>query len=262
MTLACGPDYTAASAELRAGRSGPLSALRGGPAIGHAYLQIDCLGNDVWYARSMPHPQHPMPAALTLDLEFLISATGHIARAGKQSLLDEGRRRQQQIQAQPPSKWLANLPNGAVVEFVGLCWNPSGGKPWWGPDGSPLGFVPYVNYERYAREQEDRTVYEILSRVHLQQHTSSSIRSAMEGVVGSYRGEIRDRYGNRIYTELASAGHAFKKSMQETTLTVGARVNEGEFAWVTFKNISLVPGKDQGFEIVQGQGGPESRELR
>ena len=79
----------------------------------------------------------------------------------------------------------------------------------------------------------------------------------MEGTVGSYGSEIRDRYGNRIYTQLGSIGHAFKKSTQKTALTVGVRVNEGEFAWATFKNISLVPGKDQGFEIVQGQAGPE-----
>jgi hypothetical protein len=36
----------------------------------------------------------------------------------------------------------AVLPDGAVIELIGLCEHPSAGHDWWRPDGSPLGKTP------------------------------------------------------------------------------------------------------------------------
>ena len=60
LELKHGPDYTAASAELRATGSALRSIIRRGPSSMRGYLQIDRLADDVWYARSSPHPFHPM----------------------------------------------------------------------------------------------------------------------------------------------------------------------------------------------------------
>jgi hypothetical protein len=36
----------------------------------------------------------------------------------------------------------AVMPDGAVIEFVGMCEYPSAGHEWWRPDGSPVGRIP------------------------------------------------------------------------------------------------------------------------
>jgi hypothetical protein len=36
----------------------------------------------------------------------------------------------------------AVMPDGAVIEFIGICEYPSAGHDWWRPDGSPLGRIP------------------------------------------------------------------------------------------------------------------------
>lgn len=95
LTLTCGPDYTAASAELGGHRSGWLSALRRESASTQAYLRIDSLGNDVWYLSSAAHPHHSRPPGLSLDMESLVSATGPIAKDDREALLAEGRQKQQ-----------------------------------------------------------------------------------------------------------------------------------------------------------------------
>jgi hypothetical protein len=42
----------------------------------------------------------------------------------------------------PESAFRAVLPDGAVIELVGLCEHPTAGRDWWRPDGSPLGKIP------------------------------------------------------------------------------------------------------------------------
>lgn len=254
LKLTTGPGYTGASADLRAARSGLLSIIHQGPSSLNAYLQIDYLGNDVWYARSVQRPQYPIRQSESLDMEFLVSATGSISKEDRSRLLAEGQRKQQNLQSQQPAKWRAILPNGAVVEFVGVCENPSGGKPWWGPDGSPLDAPPYINYEQYEHKREDLAIYEIAWRVDLSQHHGpSKTRSTMEENVGMYSRMVHDRYGNPIQSGLEADGYAFKKSRDRTTLKVGVNINNGPVAWVTFRDITLVPGKNTGFEIVQGE---------
>ena len=40
-------------------------------------------------------------------------------------------------------KWKVTLPNGVIVEFVGVCKSPGVGRRWCGPEGDPLSFSPY-----------------------------------------------------------------------------------------------------------------------
>jgi hypothetical protein len=42
------------------------------------------------------------------------------------------------------SPWRATLPSGVRVELLGVSENPSSGKPWWRPDGSPLAPAPFA----------------------------------------------------------------------------------------------------------------------
>ena len=45
--------------------------------------------------------------------------------------------------AADPDAFTAVLPNGVMVELLGICDYPSEGKQWWRPDGSPLEEAPY-----------------------------------------------------------------------------------------------------------------------
>jgi hypothetical protein len=252
LEVTCGPDCTAASADLTAARgSGLFDAFRHGPSSAEVYLRIDYLGDDVWYARSGPHPQQGVPGPIRLDLEFLVPIAGKIAREDVASLLAKGRRKQEDVQ--PPSKWRANLPNGASVEFIGLCERPSGGKQWWGPDGSPLGYAPYSNYERHDSPPGDISAYEIAWRIQAAQGYGSGTRVSFEGRSASGPRQIYDRYGNLLRGELEARDYVCDKLRTKTTLKIGVQVNKDEFAWTTFKNVSLVRGENQGFEIVEGE---------
>jgi hypothetical protein len=150
------------------------------------------------------------------------------------------------------------LANGAKVAFIGVCENPSGGKEWWGPDGSRLGYTPYLNYERYAPVHENRTIYEIVWRVSLPSGGPSGTRVSLEGARGSYYHQIRDRYGNEILSGIQAEGYLFEKSRKKTTLKLGISVGGGAHEWVRFENISLVPGEDPGFQIMEGPGDTEA----
>ena len=189
-----------------------------------------------------------------LDLELLACATGDVPKPRRDELLAQGRAKQAEA-LRPPSKWQVKLPNGATLAFIGLCESPSGGKDWWGPDGRPLGYVPHVNYEPYGRPREDHTIYEIAWRVNRPSVAGSGTRSSLEGCVGSYGRTIQDRYGCKIHEGLEVQGYAFETSQRKTTLTMDVRVGEGDFESVRFQNISLVPGEDLGFEVVQGDAG-------
>jgi len=247
-----GPDYTAARAQLSARSGGLRSILRGGSG-GSVWLKIDYLGNDVWYARSTQHPQRPMLIPPRLDLEFLIPVAGQIAKKDIPTLLAKGRQKQEDVR--PPSKWRVNLPNGASIEFIGVCKNPSGGKPWWGPDGSPLGYVPYPDREGRNSPPGDIAAYEIAWRIHTAQGSGSGTRVSFEGRSGSGRRQVYDRYGNLIREELEAYDYVCDKSRTTTTLKIGVPGSNGDLAWATFKNISLVRGENQGFEMIEGEAG-------
>jgi hypothetical protein len=60
--------------------------------------------------------------------------------------VQKGADRENAVAAKPAGSadaaFRAVLPDGAVIELVGLCEHPSAGHDWWRPDGSPLGKTP------------------------------------------------------------------------------------------------------------------------
>jgi len=246
-----GPDYSAAHAEVGARSSGVLSGMFGGHFSGDLYLKIDCLGGDIWYAKTAPDPRWPkMVRRNQPELEFLICASGDIPASQRTELLEKGRKIQQPLASAEISKWKATLPNGATAEFIGICEHPSAGKQWWGPDGSPLEHAPYSNTETYVQSPEDRKMFEIAWRIKLPESLGGGTRhTGLEGARGSYHGQLRDRYGSRIIDNLNAGAYTFDKSRKKTTLNVAIKVGEGDFQRVEFKNISLVPNENPGFKI-------------
>jgi hypothetical protein len=246
LKVECGPDYTAATAQVYSARPGPLPLLSRKPRSVRTELRIDSLGNDIWYVQSALPPSSRRSAHP--DFEFLVSATGSVPEPDRAALLQEGRTRQQEVPVAPASKWRVQLPNGTMVELVGICENPSVGKPWWGPDGSLLGYTPCSTYERFNLPG-NCAAYDIAWRVDPPQEGGLQVGSTSEGCWGAYRGQMRDRYGKVIDMGLDIGDYVFDRSREKTTLEFTVKNVTGAPTGVTFKNISLVCGKNPGFEI-------------
>ncbi len=247
LDLRCGPDYTGASADVTAGHLGRLGVFRGGSDWAQVRLKIDWLGGDVWYVKSEPRLRSPKTTHL--DLEFLVWAAEKLPEPGHAAWLQAGRTRQQEIAHPPLSKWQVNLPNGVTFEFLGICQNPSAGRLWWGPDGSPLDHAPHVNHEPGRSRFKDRPIYEIVWRIRRPRPSEVSLRGVVEGLRDACPFEVWDHYGNRMEEELRTQGYVFDKGQTSTNLKVVAKNGSGESVLATFKNITLVPGQNQGFEI-------------
>ncbi|MFC1634942.1 hypothetical protein ACFL5Z_08875 [Planctomycetota bacterium] len=237
ITIEPGPDYSAGHAEIRGNSKSFLHKIFGGSSSVETYMNIDYLQNDLWYARSVAHPRHPIMPRPELDLEFLARSEGLIPDSGKKEFIEKGRQKQQPIPF-PETKWRAALPNGAIVEIIGICENPSAGKQWWGPDGAPLDYVPYINTEPYGRPREDRKIYEFAWRIEGPAGSNATTHS-FEGSKGSYYRQIHDRYGNEIEDGLYAEGYGFDKSHQKTTLTLGFAAQ----AWKTALAIEDAAGE-------------------
>ena len=255
-----GPDFSAGHAEIRGRNSSALRGFFGGSSSMEAYLKIDYLGNDVWCAKSARHPQRPIMPRRILDLEFLVHPTAEITNSQRKDLLAKGRKLQQ-FELTAPSKWKATLANGATVEFIGICENPSAGKQWWGPDGSPLDYVPYINTEPYSQPRTDRKLYEFAWRINYSSRGGSATRYSFEGSKGSYYRQVRDRYGNRIIEGLRAEAYGFEKSRRKTTWSYGLATGNwqiplviedkaGETKFLDKQRIILNPPKIENGKIV------------
>jgi len=215
-----GPDFSAGHAEIRGHNNAFLRSFWGRVSSVKTYLNIDYLGDNIWYAKSVAHPLHPIMRRRELKLEFLICPEGNLLDSREKEFLTKGRQKQQQFAPVPETPWKVILSNGTTVEFIGICENPNAGKQWWGPDGSPLDYVPYINAEPYDRAREDRKIYEFAWRIQ-RSGGGSATRYSIEGSTGSYGKQIHDRYGNRIIEGLSAEGHGFDASRQKTSFRLG-----------------------------------------
>ncbi len=248
-----GEDFSAAQCEIKARNGGIIEKLLDRSYSPETYPKIDYLGNDIWYVKSGPDPKFPGRSMMRsshekqIDLEFLVSDKGKISKSQYDELLEKGRQKQLPNQI-PESKWKVTLDNGMKIEFLGICENPSAGKKWWGPDGTFIDYVPYVNTTNYGRTKEDRNIYEFAWRTTNGANNIGTGFSA-EGCNGSYFHAFYDRYGNSLRDEMNAEGFGFDKSKVMTTFKMTFKNDNNLKQVVLFKNISLVPGQDQGFEI-------------
>jgi len=252
--MKAGPDYTAAHARADLRTEGFFRQAFGGSSYyGDVYLKIDRLRDGVWYAATGPDPKWGnVRRRGQPELEFLVAPSAEITDAQRKDLIAKGRKIQQSTDYRTPAKWKATLPNGATVEFVGICENPSAGRQWWGPDGTRIDYAPYYNTRTYSRSPKDRKIYEMAWKTKfptINGRSGGGTRTRVEGSQGSYGGSVRDRYGDRLLN-LRAEGYAFKESTKKTTLSIEIKVLDGEYQKVEFQNISLVPNEDQGFKIV------------
>ncbi len=255
-----GPAYRAAQAEISARRAGRTLFGRSSAKMS---IYFDYIGDGVWYAKSGPRarflhlPRPPRQALEVPDIEFLLGSQ-ELTGPRREEFLTQGREIDRNPST-PPSPWQVNLPNGATVEFIGVCDSPCGEKPWWGPDGSALQQGPYVSYRRSRWNMADtRRRYDIAWKV-VSPPGGGGTTSRVAANSGSSYFSVDDKYGNHSH---AARGHAYllDASRETTDVQIGAKTNDGDYQWVLFQNVSLRPGKNAGFQIITGdQAKPKDR---
>jgi hypothetical protein len=251
LELNAGPDFTAAHAELQATDDSVIGAMFGRRRSADAYLKIDYMGEDTWYVGTASHiGEGSQPSSL--DVEFALRMGPDMPASEYDKWIRKGREQQQQhAVVEASSKWNVTLPNGAQVEFIGVCENPSAGRQWWGPDGSPLESSPYYNVEPNPKRGATN-VFEAAWMIEWPPGADGgAVTHDLQGALGSHPIHTVDRYGNDLH-KVAAASYVLEKGQKETTLKLGAKVGNGDHQWVRFKNISLVKGESRGFQIELG----------
>ncbi|MBL7152552.1 MAG: hypothetical protein ISS79_02455 [Phycisphaerae bacterium] len=211
-------------------------------------LEIDYLGDDVWYVVSDPNRKSGN-ADKYLDMEFLVKAEGALSRKERKEWTRKGRMAAK-ISPEQPSPWRATLDNGISVELIGICESPSNGRQWWGPDGSILDYIPY--YRTYTRHHKpDERAYDFAYKVVWPDGMPQrGYSSGVTGRIAHHTGVgLKDRFGDDSRFQGGQRIYVFKQSTEKTTMTWVFGKNDKESQYIYFKNISLVPGKDFGFEI-------------
>ena len=249
ISITPGPDYTAAQANVGIIRSGLLHTYLRGRYCGAAYVQIDHLGNDTWYASTCVHPRSPSRnTPPDFNLEFLARPTEKLPRSQRKSLMKKGR--EIQGPAATASKYVVALSGGVTVEFLGLCEHPDVGGKWWGPDGAALECAAYLAPEVHDLVDEDTKLYNIAWRIRGPKSVRASVTDIhLEGARSSYSGTILDRYGNKMTRDFRAETRAFEKSRKATTLEVAIKLADAQSHRVKFENISLIANQDPGFKI-------------
>jgi len=254
MHVTAGPDYTAGHAQLQEHQDSAWKQLLVRSYPVPIFLKIDYLGENMWYLRSASNPGRlPMPsirAGSLPHLEFLVGGSDNLSKAQIEQCLWKGRDTESMATVPEPA-CSTTLPNGVRIEFFGICSNPSAGRKWWGPDGTLFEHPLYYNAEAYAPLRKDRRIYEMAWRISGARQT----RALMEGSQGCYYHLMRDRYGNDL-RNIDPEGYDFDKDRTKTTLKIGVATEKEDMQWVEFRNISLVPGQNFGFEIATGEPEP------
>ena len=271
-----GPAWSAAHAHVSARRGTRWQHLFGGVQQATGYMKIDHLGEGLWYASTAPQA---LPGGATvLELEFVVSESGSPPPEERSHRVVEGRERQHPT-TPPASPWQVALPNGATVAILGISQVTDGERPWWGPDGSTVPSIPEFYCE--SRPPQDKQLARRYEMVWIVDWPSPLFGSTHFCWASKSRSDppllpciACDRYGERyrhssdmdiVETLGSPVGGAMRclhaggilcgPSDTQATFSLGLRFDNGNVEWVTFRSISLRPGEDPGFEIVQGLAG-------
>jgi len=253
-----GPDFSAGHAKLRIASQSFWGGMFGGQSPNRAYLRIDYLANDIWYVKSGPDPEWPIPPRRQIDLEFLVCPIRTIPKSEYDELLAKGRDKQQYA-SRSPSKWQAVLPNGLSVELLGICEHPNTSQKWWLPDGSLLQEPPFAKSTcRFSHSHQKVKAYCFAwSNSTVEYQTSKTA-----GSTGGGSGMMIDKYGSYIRSSnLDHTINLLPEDMESTTVEFGFGAgdwqtplvvtdNPGEIKFLGKQRIVINPPKIENGRIV------------
>ena len=198
------------------------------------------LGEGVWYARSQPIRIAPRNS--DTDFDFVVTASGE-APSDSEAWLKKGREAKDDgAPAQVP--WGQALDIGSKVELIGVCEYPSAGKNWWGPDGTALDYVPCYSRPFPIGSGPTGRAYQIAVRIKEARPTRMRFEGWLNEVSPAFDVYGRWVEGVQVYV------FEWRKPEESVSVTVGyGRDESSGYEEVDFEKISLVPGKNGGFEI-------------
>jgi len=122
-------------------------------------------------------------------------------------------------------QFVATLPNGVMIELIGLCEHPSEGKQWWRPDGIILSQAPYhTTGSQSTDEKEGYVYYEFALKLSHPDRMSYFWMIPGSGH-GSDTGSPRDESGHQIQALKAYATNLLRKQ-KITTVCIGTTAAE------------------------------------
>ena len=248
LEVGAGPDYTAAYAVIQGHGESVIHKyldLGGGSKTVRAYLKIDYIGNNIWYAKAWPHPKRKLQSDRKLNLEFLIFPDEQISRSQYRKYIKQGRKIQQS-ESFPTAKWKAALPDGVVIEIIGVRDSNNPDK-WWGPDGSALEFPDYFSIESInADENTSQIAWQIKFPENRAERQTFFVP---EGAKDTRTVAVRDRYGNAESVMIS----VYDSSLEKISFSIGTQASGQTSQQVNFENVSLIPSRSLGFNIESGE---------
>jgi hypothetical protein len=131
-----------------------------------------------------------------------------------------------------------------IVEILGIR-DTNNPDKWWGPDGkcfnSPLYFINKIP-DTNENERNIQIAWQIKWP---EKKAGGQTFFNPEGAKGTYSGNISDRYGNMDLVMISTYDYTLQK------INLKTYTNQYEIIsyYVTFKNVSLIPNQNHGFEI-------------
>jgi hypothetical protein len=208
-------------------------------------LKVDYLGEGIWYAKSAPTFQWDNRKRF-LDLEFLVHGRADMSKSEREKWVEQGRK-EHPIVTNPTSKWKVTLANGVVVELLGVCTSPSIAGHWWGADGSALEYEPAFYSGGKRKRIMDKSHFVFAFRFNWPAGTNSS-DIQFEVVGGSGEGYLGRDGRHNNFEVMVLQELEFDETAEEGGVEFWISRDRGQEESVRFKNISLVPGEDHGFE--------------
>ncbi|MEJ2649933.1 MAG: hypothetical protein P8016_16180, partial [Sedimentisphaerales bacterium] len=248
LEVEAGLDYTAAYAVIQGYGENVVYKyldLGGGVKTVRAYLKIDYVDNNIWYAKTWPHPKRALKSDRKLDLEFLVFPDEQISRSQYRKYIEQGRK-VQQSESFPTAKWKADFPGGGIIEILGIRHSDNPDK-WWGPDGSALEFPDYFKIESIkADEKNSQIAWQIEFP---ENRVGRRTFFVPEGAKTTRTVEARDRYGNAESVMIS----VYDSSLEKTSFQIETQAIGQTSQYANFENVSLIPGRNEGLNIVSGE---------
>jgi len=207
-------------------------------------VKVDYLGEGVWYSRSYPDLQTNCREN-HLKMEFLTHNQSSMSKKEFREWMAKGKP-EHEVAVDPDSKWKVELEDGTVIELLQVVQGSCFAGDWWGPDGSSIDSQVLL-YDKNNTNSKDRFTL-IFKFVWAPNTMKSKINL---GFGASSNGGGHTRSGLHPEHTIKSFSHLIGKPGENIPFSLTVSTNGGKAETVTFKNISLEPGVDHGFEILK-----------
>ncbi|MBN1972621.1 MAG: hypothetical protein JW787_03210 [Sedimentisphaerales bacterium] len=216
-------------------------------------FRAQLLDDDLWYVQTFPEENGRIrPNDEVLNFAFAMQDGKILSKADFKKLSDDIKDRFA-VEAPINPDWIQKMANGAEVELLGICYRPSFGGKWWGPDGKYLEYEPYYGSESGGMSNKDEICYyDIAFRIYWPSGTNrtsnsvTSIKSITPGTTGSTGMSSGGNHpASRIYLLNVQAN----KDLNELDVQVDIELQKQKPQSVVFRAIPLAPGNSKNFKI-------------